>query len=132
MLKAAACLIDTMTAVPRGYGIPEEEMVHAIRMIHGFASLQVTQGFQWTGDPDISFAWMIDYPRSAGWPGHQTARRCGGRADGGSWAAASREASRVPLSAGLVIGVLSCSLASAKEAYDDRHDLRAGPDAGVG
>ncbi|MER6003696.1 WHG domain-containing protein [Nonomuraea angiospora] len=65
LLKAGTRMIDTMAAVLRGYGVPEEEMVHAIRTIrctiHGFAALQVAQGFQWTGAPDVSFAWMIDF-----------------------------------------------------------------------
>jgi hypothetical protein len=40
-------------------------MDHAIRTIrctvHGFAMLQASDGFQWTGEPDDSFDWMIQF-----------------------------------------------------------------------
>jgi len=40
-------------------------MVRAIRTIrcplHGFAALQASNGFQWTGDPDETFDWMIAF-----------------------------------------------------------------------
>lgn len=49
----------------RGYGIGYGEMDHAIRAIrctvHGFAVLQASGGFQWSGDPDESFDWMIRF-----------------------------------------------------------------------
>ncbi len=49
----------------RGYGIADGEMTHAIRSIrstmHGFAILEASRGFQWDGDPDESFAWMIRF-----------------------------------------------------------------------
>jgi hypothetical protein len=49
----------------RGYGIGDDEMDHAIRTIrctvHGFAALQAASGFQWSGNPDESFDWMIRF-----------------------------------------------------------------------
>jgi hypothetical protein len=40
-------------------------MVRAIRTIrctlHGFAALQASDGFQWSGDPDETFGWMIRF-----------------------------------------------------------------------
>ena len=57
--------IGSLAAVLRGYGIADDEMDHALRavrsMLHGFAILQAGNGFQWTADPDLSFAWMIDF-----------------------------------------------------------------------
>jgi len=76
LLAASARVLESIAVVLRGYGIGEEEMTHAIRTvrcaIHGFAALQASQGFQWSGDPDDSFRWMISFidrglrvPRSA-------------------------------------------------------------------
>jgi AcrR family transcriptional regulator len=65
LLEPSTRLLDSMAAVLRGYGIPEDQMTHAVRTLrcafHGFASLQVSQGFQWTGDPEVSFEWMIQF-----------------------------------------------------------------------
>lgn len=65
MLEPAARMVDSITVVLRGYGIADDEMDHAMRtlrsMIHGFAALQMSDGFQWSGDPEISFEWMIRF-----------------------------------------------------------------------
>jgi len=65
LLAASARIIGSIAAVLRGYGIGEEEMDHAIRTIrctlHGFAALQAAGGFQWSADPEDSFAWMIRF-----------------------------------------------------------------------
>ena len=65
LLAASARVIDSIAAVLRGYGVGEAEMVHAIRTIrctlHGFAALQASNGFQWSGDPDETFDWMIGF-----------------------------------------------------------------------
>jgi AcrR family transcriptional regulator len=65
LLAASARVIDSIAAVLRGYGIGEAEIVHAIRTIrctlHGFAALQASNGFQWSGDPDETFDWMIGF-----------------------------------------------------------------------
>jgi AcrR family transcriptional regulator len=65
LLAASARIIGSIAAVLRGYGIGEDEMDHAIRTIrstmHGFAMLEASQGFQWSGDPNESFDWMIRF-----------------------------------------------------------------------
>jgi AcrR family transcriptional regulator len=65
LLAASTRVIDSIAAVLRGYGIAEAEMVHAIRTLrctlHGFAALQASNGFQWTGNPDETFDWMIRF-----------------------------------------------------------------------
>jgi len=62
---ASTRLIDSIAAVLRGYGVGEAEVVHAIRTIrctlHGFAALQASDGFQWSGDPDETFDWLIRF-----------------------------------------------------------------------
>jgi hypothetical protein len=65
LLTASARVMASIAAVLRGYGIGDDEMDHAIRTIrctiHGFAALQASNGFQWSGDPDESFDWMIRF-----------------------------------------------------------------------
>jgi AcrR family transcriptional regulator len=65
LLTASARVLASIAAVLRGYGIGDDEMDHAIRTIrctiHGFAALQASNGFQWSGDPEDSFDWMIRF-----------------------------------------------------------------------
>ncbi len=65
LLAASNRVIDSISAALRGYGIADEDMVHAIRTIrstiHGFALLQETDGFQWSADPADTFDWMIQF-----------------------------------------------------------------------
>jgi AcrR family transcriptional regulator len=65
LLSAAARVIGSISAVLSGYGIPPDEMDHAVRslrcMVHGFASLQAAEGFQWGNDAEGSFDWMIRF-----------------------------------------------------------------------
>jgi len=65
LLAANIRIIDSIAAVLRGYGVGDAEIVHAIRTIrctlHGFAMLQASDGFQWSGDPDETFGWMIRF-----------------------------------------------------------------------
>ena len=65
LLAASTRVIDSISAVLRGYGIGEGEINHAIRTIrstmHGFAMLEASRGFQWDADPDESFEWMIRF-----------------------------------------------------------------------
>jgi AcrR family transcriptional regulator len=65
LLAASTRIIGSIAAVLRGYGIGDDEMDHAIRTIrctlHGFSTLQAAGGFQWSGDPDETFAWMIRF-----------------------------------------------------------------------
>lgn len=64
LLLAGNRILEAMTAVLRGYRIAEDEMAHALFMIrcvfHGFALLELEQGFQWQDDRRASFTWMID------------------------------------------------------------------------
>ncbi|MEC3914215.1 TetR/AcrR family transcriptional regulator [Nocardia sp. CDC160] len=65
LLQSGSRVLDSMAAVLRGYGIDEGEMVHALRTLrctfHGFATLQSSDGFQWSGDSEDSFDWMIRF-----------------------------------------------------------------------
>ncbi len=65
LFTAGTRLLNSIAAVLRGYGIGEDEMVHAMRTIrsimHGFAMLEASRGFQWDADPDQSFEWMIRF-----------------------------------------------------------------------
>jgi AcrR family transcriptional regulator len=58
-------VITSIRAVLSGYGIPADDLDHAIRtlraLIHGFALLQAASGFQWSNDPDESFDWMVRF-----------------------------------------------------------------------
>jgi Tetracyclin repressor-like, C-terminal domain len=61
LLTASTRIIGSIAAVLRGYGVSDGEMDHAIRTMHGFAALQAAGGFQWSGNPDDSFDWMIHF-----------------------------------------------------------------------
>ena len=65
LLVAGVRVINSIGALLSGYGIPADQTDHAIRTlrctIHGFALLQAANGFQWSNDPDESFAWMIRF-----------------------------------------------------------------------
>ena len=65
LLAANARLVDSIAAVLRGYGVGDDQMTHALRTIrstlHGFAALQAAHGFQWSGDPEETFRWMIRF-----------------------------------------------------------------------
>jgi AcrR family transcriptional regulator len=65
LLAASTRVIGSIAAVLRGYGITDAEMDHAIRMLrctlHGYAVLHASGGFQWSGDPDDTFDWMIAF-----------------------------------------------------------------------
>jgi AcrR family transcriptional regulator len=65
LLAASARVIRSVGAVLSGYGVASGETDHAVRalrcVIHGFAMLQAANAFQWSNDPDESFAWMIRF-----------------------------------------------------------------------
>lgn len=65
LYQASARVLDTIAAALRDYPIPADQTVHALRTIrvvfHGFAMLQAADGFQWPGDPDETFEWLIDF-----------------------------------------------------------------------
>ena len=63
--QASARFVDSISAVLRGYDIDEAQLNHALRTLrcafHGFATLQSSNAFRWTGDPKESFDWMISF-----------------------------------------------------------------------
>ena len=65
LLAASDRVISSIAAVLRGYGIGPDEMDHALRAVrsvmHGFAILEVSGGFQWAADPDESYEWLIGF-----------------------------------------------------------------------
>ncbi|MFF3568517.1 TetR/AcrR family transcriptional regulator [Nocardia jiangxiensis] len=65
LLESSGRVIDSIAAVLRGYGIPDADMDHAVRTLrcafHGFAALQASGGFHWTGEPQDSYEWMISF-----------------------------------------------------------------------
>jgi AcrR family transcriptional regulator len=65
LYTAGLRVINSIAAVLSGYGISPDETDHAIRalrcLIHGFATLQAANAFQWSNDPDDSYAWMIRF-----------------------------------------------------------------------
>ena len=64
LVLARGRLLDSFTAVLRGYRLPAGQEVHALRMLrsmlHGFATLEVADGFRIDTDVDDSFTWMLD------------------------------------------------------------------------
>lgn len=65
MSTASHRLLDSFTAVLRGYDIQPPDVDHALRLLrslfHGFATLQSANGFQWSADIDESFEWLITF-----------------------------------------------------------------------
>jgi AcrR family transcriptional regulator len=65
LLTAGTRVIELIGAVLRGYRIDDDMIVHAIRSVrctlHGWAILQAVNGFQWSGDLDVSFEALIDF-----------------------------------------------------------------------
>jgi len=57
-------LLASLTAVLRGYRLDPSQEIHALRMLrsmmHGFAALEATGGFQIDTDVDESFTWMTN------------------------------------------------------------------------
>lgn len=56
--------LPPLEAMLRGYDIGSGDMTHALRTVrsalHGFATLQAANGFQWVADVDTSFEWLIE------------------------------------------------------------------------
>lgn len=65
LLEAGLKVMNSIRAVLAGYGLDPADLDHAIRAvrctIHGFAVLQSANAFQWSNDPDDSFAWMTGF-----------------------------------------------------------------------
>ena len=57
--------LTPLSAVLLGYGLDPAAEIHAVRMLrsmlHGFAPLEISDGFQLGTDVDTSFTWMIDF-----------------------------------------------------------------------
>lgn len=62
---AASRVMASLRAVVGGYGVAEEDRDHAIRMLrctlHGYASLQAGNGFQWDAPVEDTLRWTIDF-----------------------------------------------------------------------
>ncbi|MBO1751436.1 WHG domain-containing protein [Actinotalea sp. BY-33] len=58
-------VLGSFAAVLHGYHLDPGEQIHAVRMLrsalHGFATLETSNGFQMDTDIDDSFAWMITF-----------------------------------------------------------------------
>ncbi|WP_423922828.1 TetR-like C-terminal domain-containing protein [Frigoribacterium sp. 2-23] len=57
--------LASFAAALRGYALDPADDIHALRMLrsilHGFATLEASDGFQLGTDVDASFSWMIDF-----------------------------------------------------------------------
>lgn len=55
----------SFAAVLRAYSLDPADEVHALRMLrsvlHGFATLEASDGFQMGTDVDTSFTWLVDF-----------------------------------------------------------------------
>ncbi len=60
--RAGAVVLETVLAVLRGYGLDDDEAVHAARTlrsaVHGFVTLELSGGFGLDQSPEDSFAWL--------------------------------------------------------------------------
>lgn len=60
--QTGAAVLETVMSVLRGYGLDDEQAVHAARTlrsaVHGFVTFELSGGFGLTQSPDDSFAWM--------------------------------------------------------------------------
>jgi AcrR family transcriptional regulator len=56
-------LLDDLLVLLSGFGVPDDELIHAARAVrstlHGFAMLEVQQGFGLDVDVDESFEWLL-------------------------------------------------------------------------
>ncbi|MGW6132520.1 TetR/AcrR family transcriptional regulator [Cellulomonas sp. NPDC055163] len=64
-VAASRRALSALAAVLRGYDLPPEQEVHALRMLrsvlHGFVTLEVSTGFRYDTAVDDSFAWILDF-----------------------------------------------------------------------
>jgi AcrR family transcriptional regulator len=65
LLPAIERTLSSLGAVLHGYPLDDADRIHALRMLrsilHGFATLEASEGFQLGTDVDASFVWMIDF-----------------------------------------------------------------------
>ncbi|GGE95365.1 TetR/AcrR family transcriptional regulator [Mycetocola zhadangensis] len=57
--------LASFAAVLRGYGLEPSDEIHALRMLrsvlHGFGTLEASDGFQMAADVEASFAWVVEF-----------------------------------------------------------------------
>lgn len=60
--QTGAVVLETVLSVLRGYGLDDDEAVHAARTlrsaVHGFVTFELSGGFGLDQPPEDSFAWM--------------------------------------------------------------------------
>jgi hypothetical protein len=61
LIAAANRVMDSWAAMLRGYRINPDQQAHALRLLHGFATLETAGRFQIGTDVDDSFTWAIDF-----------------------------------------------------------------------
>ena len=65
LIPAVERVLASWAAMLRGYRLDSDQEIHAMRMLrsvlHGFATLEASGGFQIDADVDDSFTWMIDF-----------------------------------------------------------------------
>jgi AcrR family transcriptional regulator len=63
ILAAGKRVLDSLSAILRGYQLAPGQEIHALRMLrstlHGFATLEQSGGFMIDTDIDESFAWIV-------------------------------------------------------------------------
>ncbi len=63
LIAASNRVLASWVAMLRGYRLDPGQEIHALRalrsMVHGFASLEVGGGFQYSTDIDESFTWLV-------------------------------------------------------------------------
>ena len=63
LVHASQRVLESFSAVLRGYDLAPAHEVHALRtlrsMLHGFATLETEGGFRFDTDVDESFTWMV-------------------------------------------------------------------------
>jgi AcrR family transcriptional regulator len=64
LIPASNRVVASWAAMLRGYRLNPGQEIHALRalrgMVHGFATLEAADGFQYDTDIDDSFTWMIN------------------------------------------------------------------------
>lgn len=91
LAPAGTRLMDVILAVLRGYGLADDEAIHATRRLraaaHGFATLEAAGGFGMDVDVDESYARLVDMAVAslAPTPATRPTVTDGGRGSAGSW-----------------------------------------------
>ncbi|WAL62971.1 WHG domain-containing protein [Amycolatopsis cynarae] len=65
LFRASSRVVGSVEAMLSSYDLEPGQLDHAMRTIrctlHGFATLQASRAFRWSGDPEESFDWMIRF-----------------------------------------------------------------------